>query len=54
MSEDNVHGVWNFFLNDKENNKTKCQLCPKEYNNSLNESTAKNHISQKHPQAWNT
>ncbi|CAG8463615.1 786_t:CDS:2 [Cetraspora pellucida] len=54
MTENIIHGVWNYFLNDEDNDKTKCQLCTKEYNNPLKESTAKNHISSKHPLQWNS
>ena len=47
-----IHRVWNYFQDDERNTKTKCLLCNKEYNLPLNQSTAKNHISFKHPEEW--
>ena len=52
QSNNTPHGVWNFFVSNEENTKTTCDLCLKEYDIPLNESTAKNHISLKHPQEW--
>ncbi|CAG8476140.1 883_t:CDS:1 [Scutellospora calospora] len=52
MSEINIHRVFNFFQNNEENTKTTCNFCFKEYDIPLNISTAKSHISSKHPEEW--